>query len=48
MTSPCKNCDKREYKCHGRCEDYKAFQKDAKKEHAAEKAFNSESYNREK
>ena len=25
MIAPCKGCEKRHFKCHSECEDYKAF-----------------------
>ena len=34
MTTPCKDCTKREFKCHGRCPEYQAFRAEKDKQNA--------------
>lgn len=28
--APCKNCEKREFGCHDRCDEYKVFKEDSR------------------
>lgn len=40
--SPCKGCQRRHARCHGECEDYKAFRRDVEADKAKRYAAYSE------
>ena len=37
MIAPCKDCEKRHFKCHAECEDYKAFVEECRERRAKRK-----------